>query len=123
LNADMDEFVLIKLSGDATDIMCEANSNYKKFVTIENGKKVLYLQLLKALYGCVRSALLWYELFVSTLQEMGFTLNPYDLCVANKIINGKQCTIVWYVDDNKISHVDPNVVTDVITQIEKKLGK
>jgi hypothetical protein len=78
LNADMDEFVLIKLSGDATDIMWEANNNYKKFVTIENGKKVLYLQLLKALYGCVKSALLWYELFVSTLQEMGFILNPYD---------------------------------------------
>jgi hypothetical protein len=39
LNADMDEFVLIKLSGDATDIMCEANNNYKKFVTVEKRKK------------------------------------------------------------------------------------
>jgi Reverse transcriptase (RNA-dependent DNA polymerase) len=123
LNADMDEFVLIKLSGDATDIMCTANNEYKNFVTTENGKKVLYLQLLKALYGCVRSALLWYELFVSTLEEMGFILNPYDLCVANKTINGKQCTIVWYVDDNKISHVDPNVVTEILLQIEKKFGK
>ena len=45
---------------------------------------------------------------------MGFELNPYDMCVANAMINGKQCTIVWYVDDNKISHVDPNVVTDII---------
>jgi Reverse transcriptase (RNA-dependent DNA polymerase) len=119
----MDEFVLIKLSGDVTDIMCTTNNEYKNLVTIENGKKVLYLQLLKALCGCVRSALLWYECFVSTLEEMGFILNPYDLCVANKIINGKQCTIVWYVDDNKISHVDPSVVTEIISQIEKKFGK
>jgi hypothetical protein len=54
---------------------------------------------------------------------MGFVLNPYDLCVANKTINGKQCTIVWYVDDNKISHVDHNVVTEIIAKIEIRFGK
>ena len=31
--------------------------------------------------------------------------------------------IVWYVDDNKISHVDPSVVTDIIHKIEAKFGK
>ena len=45
---------------------------------------------------------------------MDFELNPYDLCIANKIVNGKQCTIIWYVDDNKISHVDPAVVDGII---------
>ena len=25
------------------------------------------------------------------------SLNPYDPCVASKVINGKQCTIAWYV--------------------------
>ena len=83
----------------------------------------MYLWLLKALYGCVKSVLLWYELFSSTLQDMGFELNPYDECVANKVINGKQCTITWHVDDNKISHVDPDVASSVIKQIEKKFGK
>ena len=53
----------------------------------------------------------------------GFKLNPYDKCVANKIINGKQCTIAWYVDDNKISHVDSRVVTGIIKAIEKRFGK
>ncbi|CAJ1944996.1 unnamed protein product [Cylindrotheca closterium] len=53
---------------------------------------------------------------------MGFTLNPYDLCVANGIFEGKQCTICWYVDDNKISHVNPKVVDDVIKKIESKFG-
>ena len=62
-----------------------------------------YLQLLKALYGCVQSALLWYDLFTNTLVQMGFKLNPYNLCVANSQTKGKQCTIAWYVDDNKIS--------------------
>jgi hypothetical protein len=78
---------------------------------------------LKALYGCVQSALLWYELFSSTLEKAGFELNPYDTCVANKVIDGKQCTIAWYVDDNKISHVDPAVVTTIIDTIESRFGK
>jgi hypothetical protein len=125
LNADMDDFTLLKLVGDIVDIMCKVNPSYNEFVVIENNKKVLYLRLLKALYGCVsvRSALLWYELFKGTLEDMGFELNPYDQCVANKSINGNQCTIVWYVDDTKISHVDPDVVSKVILKIEERFGK
>ena len=83
----------------------------------------MYVQLDKALYGCVQSALLWYELYSTTLMDMGFELNPYDLCVANAMIDGKQCTICWYVDDNKISHMDMKVVEDVISKIESKFGK
>jgi hypothetical protein len=103
--------------------MRQVNPKYEKFVVIENGKKVLYLQLLKAQYGCVQSELLWYDLFTNTLVQMGFKLNPYDLCVANSQIKGKQRKIAWYVNDNKISHVDDTVVTDIIEKIEVKFGK
>ena len=54
----------------------------------------------------IGSALLWYVLFVRVLKDMGFVLNPYNMCVANKTINGKQCTVAWYVNDNKISRVE-----------------
>ena len=114
LHAKLEDFTLLKMEGDSVDIMCEVNEDYRQFVTYERGRKVLYLQLLKALYGCVQSALLWYELFSGTLQGMGYKLNPYDTCIANKMVNGKQCTVAWYVDDNKISHMDPTVVTEVI---------
>jgi uncharacterized membrane-anchored protein len=93
---------------------CASNVSheYASFVCEERGRKVLYLRLLKALYGCVKSALLWNKLFSTTLKDLGFELNPYDTCVANKIINGSQCTIVWYVDKNtKISHQDGKVVS------------
>ena len=53
----------------------------------------------------------------------GFSINPYDPCVANKSIRGKQCTICWYVNDTKISHEDSTVVDWVIEQIEGKFGK
>jgi len=54
---------------------------------------------------------------------MGFKLNRYDPSMANSQIKGKQCTVAWYVDNNKISHVDDTVVTDVIEKIEAKFGK
>ena len=39
------------------------------------------------------------------------------------MINGKQCTIIWHVDDLKISHVDPEVVTAVIEGLKSEFGK
>ena len=37
--------------------------------------------------------------------------------VANKVINGSQCSIVFYVDDNKISHKDLDIVVgDMVDQ-------
>jgi hypothetical protein len=123
LRADMKDFTLLKMEGESVGIMCDVCSDYEKFVCYENGKKVLYLELLKALYGCVQSALLWYELFSSTLQGMGFELNPYNARVTNKVIDGKQCTIVWHVDDTKISHEDSKAVSHVIQKIEARFGE
>lgn len=123
LNANMKGEVLMKITGKEIDLFLEIDPSLAEFVVIENGQRVLYVQLDKALYGCVQSALLWYELYSTTLKDMGFVLNPYDLCVANSTINGKQCTIVWYVDDNKISHADPKVVDDIISKLESKFGK
>jgi hypothetical protein len=81
------------------------------------------MRLIKAIYGCVKSALLWYKVFYSSLQAMGFVLNPYDSCVANCMIKGKQCMVAWYVDDAKISHEDPEVVTMIINKLEEQFGK
>ena len=120
LKAFMDDFVLMKFTGESVDILCKMNPEHSKFVNFENGVKTLYVRLVKAIYGCVKSALLWYNLFVTKLKKMGFVLNEYDPCIANCMIDGSQCTIAWYVDDNKISHKDPNVVTRMIKVIEEE---
>ena len=39
------------------------------------------------------------------------------------MVNGKQCTITWYVDDTKISHVKSAVVASIINEIEKRFDK
>ena len=57
-------------------------SIYQKHFTVENGWTTLYVKLQKALYGCLRSALLFYEKLVSYLKSILFIVNSYDTCVA-----------------------------------------
>jgi hypothetical protein len=49
----------MKFTGILVDILCRLNLGHMKFVVNENGVKVLYMRLIKAIYGCVKSALLW----------------------------------------------------------------
>ena len=41
----------------------------------------------------------------------------------NKTVNGKQLTIVWYVDDCKVSHADAEVVTSIINDLKLHFGE
>ena len=49
-------------------------------------------------------------------------MNPYEKCIANKIIKKKQCTVIWYADDNKTYHKDPEVVSKEIEILRKYFG-
>ena len=53
---------------------------------------------------------------------MGFVLNPYDTCVANKNIEGKQCTIGYYVDDNVATHDSSTVLREVAGMVAREVG-
>ena len=52
----------------------------------------------------MKSALIFYRKLISELKGMGFEVNPYDPCVANKMANSSQMTVRWHVDDLMISH-------------------
>ena len=69
---------------------------------------MLYVRMSKALYGLLKSALDFYNKLHSDLEGNSFVVNPYDPCVANEDINGKQMTVIWHVGDLKVSHVDKN---------------
>ena len=72
LNARMKGEVLMKITGKEVDLFCELDPTLEQFVTTEKSKRLLYVQLDKALYGCVQFALLWYKLYATTLKDMGF---------------------------------------------------
>jgi hypothetical protein len=104
---------IMRLRGKLAELVVKvAPEIYTKYVIINSkGETVLYVRLLNALYDIMKAALLYYQRFVTDLKSIGFEINPYDPCVANKIVKGKQLTVVWHVDDLKVSHVSSNVVT------------
>ena len=122
--AKMDDIVHAVYENEMVDFMIHTDSIYEDYVyTTKTGKRLLYVELKKDMYGCMKAArLFWNDLSKHLVDTMGFELNPYDSCVTNKTIEGSQCTIVWHVDDLKISHVKDHVVTDVIAQLEQKYG-
>ena len=81
---------------------------------------MLYVKVLKAIYGLIESVLIWYDIYSKTLMDLGFKLNPYDKCLANKTIDDKQCTVCWYIDNNAVSHVLGKVCKTVIDIIKSK---
>ena len=115
----MDDEVHVVLRETLSEMIVTADpALYRPFVSYETGKPVLYVRLQKALYVCLKSALFFYKKLVGDLEAYGFEINPYDLCVANNMIRGKQLTVCWHVDDLKISCVDANEVTKMIQWLE-----
>ena len=100
---------IMKIRGVLVDTLCEMKPEWKKFVAIERGQKVLYVHILKAIYGMLVSATLFYKKLLADLVGHGFDINPYDPCVANKMVKGKQLTVCWHIDDLKASHMDSRV--------------
>jgi hypothetical protein len=85
---------VMRMNGLLAELMAKTDPKlYQKYLTDEKGKKVLYLRLQKALYGMMKSALLFYRKLMSELKEMGFEVNPYNPCIVNKIVNGSQMMI------------------------------
>ena len=48
-----DKVVHMEFEGKFVDIICKVNPEYEKFVTYEKVKKVLYVLILKAIYGMI----------------------------------------------------------------------
>ncbi len=113
---DAEHRVIVRIRGPLVDILVSiAPDLYGPYVTTnKSGQKVLIVECLNTVYGTMVAALLYYKKFVKSLTKQGFKLNPYDGCVANKIVNGKQITICFHVDDCKISHECMKVVDATI---------
>jgi hypothetical protein len=95
----------MKITGMLVDMLVDINPElYGPAVVLENRKKVVYVEVLKAMYGMLEAALLWYKTFRKDLEDIGFIFNPYVPCVANKKVQGSQQTILFHVEDLKSSH-------------------
>ena len=124
MQTDMVDTVHMKLEGTMAELLVKIDPKlYRKYLLMQKGKPVMYVQLKKALYGTLQAGLLFWKDLTKNLKKWGFKINPYDWCCANKQIDGKQCTVLWHVDDIKISHEDPKAVDSVLGLLETRYGK
>jgi hypothetical protein len=115
----------LRIEGTMAELLAQIDPKlYRKYIiTSPNGKKVLYAETMKAIYGALNSSLLFWIKLSGSLRKLGFITNPYDRCCVNKQIGGKQCTILWHVDNIKVSHVAHETVTTVLALISEEYGK
>ena len=102
----------MKITGILVRYMIELDPRYRDYVVYENGKRVIYVVVLKAIYGMLVAGLLFYKKLKKDLEGIGFKFNSYDPCVANREVKGKQQTVRFHVDDIRSSHNDPKVNDD-----------
>ena len=114
---DPNKLVFMRIKKEVATIMTEIEPAFKPFTAADG---TLVVELDKALYGCIQSALLWYQELVSFLSSIGFIPNPYDICVLNRDKGGARTTIGIYVDDLLITSTSAQAVTETITALEEK---
>ena len=63
-----------------------------------------------------------YKKLAKLFRKWDFKMNPYDAYVWNKMVNGKQFTIVFHIDDLLLSNKYPNIVTLYIRKLQQEYG-
>ena len=118
---DNNDKVVMRMRGKLAEyLVMIAPEIYSPYIVLEKGKKVLYCEAQNAIYGTLKAALLFNKKLIKDLVDYGFAVNPYDVCVWNKTVQGKQLTAIFHVNDMKVSHVDPQVNTEFIEYLRDK---
>ena len=102
---------IMKIWGKLAHILVDISPEvFGPYITNEDGKYVIHLELLKSLHGMLIASLLVYRKLIKDMESIGFRVNNYDLCVVNNMLCDKQMIINWHVDNLKVSHDDMDIV-------------
>ena len=124
MQANIDKQLFLKFDGDLGELLIQVDPMYQPYVTYEGKHPVLYTELDKALYGTLQATLLFSQkLSAFLIDKHGFERNEYDWRIINEMIEGKQCTIAWYVNDIKMSHAKQEVLENLLTPLNDEFGK
>ena len=92
---------------------------YRKFfITDSKRRMILYVKMKKDLYGILKSVPLFYLKLVGDLTRAGFKINSYEPCVMEKIVGGEHMTVLFHMDDLKVSHKIDKAITEVIEYLD-----
>ena len=104
-------------------IPCEIDPIYWDYMVTESNQKVLFVHISRAIYRMLVSAMLFHHKLTKALLIYGFKINPYDPCVANKMVNSEQLTVCWHVDNLKSTHINPKVNNEFLQWIKDRFGQ
>ena len=62
-------------------------------------------------------SLLYYKKVLKTLKSTVFQINPYDPCVAYRMVNDKKKTVCFHAENCKLSHQDRKVNNQFINKL------
>ena len=82
----------------------------------------MYGRLIKAVSGTLVCANIFFNKLSKHLTNHGFIQNEYNMCTFNKIVNGEQATVQFYIDDLKVSHKDQAVLDDFLDELRSEFG-
>ena len=117
------ERIIMKVRGKLVEWLVKLDPlRYQDKIVYKKGKQVLYLEVLKAIYGMLIASLLWYRKFRKELESIGFEFNSYDPCVANRLVRTHQQTIRFHVDDLLVSCIDKKANDELYSWCNKKYG-
>ena len=86
-------------------------------------RKFLYSRLIKAVYGRLLGAIIFYNKLSKHLTNHGFVQNNYNMCTFNKMVNGEQIIVQFHVDDLKVSHNEQVVLDDFLSTLRSESGQ
>jgi hypothetical protein len=113
---------MMRLRGKLAELMVQVAPEVcrKRVFVNKEGEIILRVKLQNALHGILKAAILFCKKLTKDLIGIGFKLNPCDPCVANKMVNSKQMTLCWHVDNMKISHFDADRADDMVKWLRVK---
>jgi hypothetical protein len=107
------------INAELAKVLCEINTKYTQYLRKDG---TIIVKLLRALYGCIESAKLWYDTLKTALEDNNFKANPIEPCIFNKIYKGQQITVVIYVDDLMLTCTVEAALKETISFLENRFN-
>jgi hypothetical protein len=118
---DNEDKAVMRIRGHMVDVLVKVVPKvYGPYVsTDKQGRKQLLVECLNAIYGTMVASLLYYCKFTRSLKNQGYVMNPYNPCVWSKMIEKKQITICFHINDCKVLHKLAQVVNEAIKWLRR----
>ncbi|CAJ1945823.1 unnamed protein product [Cylindrotheca closterium] len=95
MTMDAKSRVMMKITGLLVDMMIRLEPRYRDYFVIENGERVIYMRVLRAIYGMLEASMLWYKKLRGDMEKhvtMEKSKNSKKVAIAAKPVNSTALT-------------------------------